>query len=534
MILSNTHVDSSKILSLDALAARLAKMREGKVRTCVAAGDIAVDVNECDDGLRVVQCHGVFDLLHIGHIRHLREARSLGDLLVVTITPDRFVNKGPTRPAFNEKLRAEALAALDCVDFVAVNDQPMAEEAIGKLCPDVYVKGGEYRQPQDDPTGGIEREARAVREAGGRIHFTDDIVFSSSSLINEHLSNLPDEAREYLQGFRQRFGFSDVVRYLDDARPLRVAVIGEAIIDEYEYCEALGKSSKEPMLTVKKLSRERFAGGILAVANHLADFSDHVTCVSVVGDEDAQASFVDTNLDTRAARSLIVRPGSPTIVKRRFIDHYYFQKLFSVYEMDDAPLEAEVEERFEAAVRKAAARADMVVVIDFGHGLFTPRVIETLCQSSRFLAVNVQANAGNLGYNTVSKYARADLLCAAEHEMRLEVRQRGGSLDSVLEEVRKRVDCPQLIATRGAHGAQCLSDEQGVVTVPALATGAKDRMGAGDTFFGFAAMAAAQGAPLEMTALIGSAAAAQAVDTVGHRESVRYDSLYKHLQCLLK
>ena len=81
-------------------------------------------------GRKVVHCHGVFDLLHVGHLRYFDEAKAMGDVLVVTLTTDKHVNKGPHRPAFTEQLRAEVLAALECVDFVAINPTPTAVEAI--------------------------------------------------------------------------------------------------------------------------------------------------------------------------------------------------------------------------------------------------------------------------------------------------------------------------------------------------------------------------------------------------------------------
>src|SRR6201997_5886720 len=81
-------------------------------------------------GQTVVQAHGTFDLLHLGHVRHLEAARRLGDVLVVTVTADRFVNKGPGRPVFNEGLRGEMLAALEYVDWVAINEAPDAVTAI--------------------------------------------------------------------------------------------------------------------------------------------------------------------------------------------------------------------------------------------------------------------------------------------------------------------------------------------------------------------------------------------------------------------
>src|ERR1051325_4729182 len=92
-------------------------------------------------GKTVVQAHGTFDLLHVGHVKHLEAARSLGDVLVVTVTGDRFVNKGPGRPVFPEDLRAEMLAALYYVDWVAINPSPDAVSAIKLIRPDVYIKG---------------------------------------------------------------------------------------------------------------------------------------------------------------------------------------------------------------------------------------------------------------------------------------------------------------------------------------------------------------------------------------------------------
>ncbi|MBI4596076.1 MAG: adenylyltransferase/cytidyltransferase family protein, partial [Candidatus Tectomicrobia bacterium] len=150
---------------------------------------------------KMVHCHGVFDLLHIGHIRHFEQAKKLGDTLVVTVTPDRYVNKGPHRPAFTEDLRAEAIAALDCVDYVAINNWPTAVETIKLLKPDIYAKGADYKDAAKDHTGKIIDEEAAVKAVGSKIAFTEDITFSSSSLINKHLPVFSAEVREYLSNF---------------------------------------------------------------------------------------------------------------------------------------------------------------------------------------------------------------------------------------------------------------------------------------------------------------------------------------------
>ena len=86
--------------------------------------------------------HGVFDLLHMGHVRHLNEAKAHGDVLITTITADAYVNKGPGKPVFSEHLRAEMLSALSVVDFVAINRAPDAEALLEAIRPDTYVKGG--------------------------------------------------------------------------------------------------------------------------------------------------------------------------------------------------------------------------------------------------------------------------------------------------------------------------------------------------------------------------------------------------------
>jgi len=135
----------------------------------------------------VVLCHGCFDLMHPGHIKYLQAAKAMGNILVVTITPDTYVNKGPGRPVFNETLRMESLAALECVDYVSLNKWPTAENTLREIRPDIYVKGQEFEN-LDDKTGKIQKEAEIANELGIELKFTNEIVFSSTKLINQYLT----------------------------------------------------------------------------------------------------------------------------------------------------------------------------------------------------------------------------------------------------------------------------------------------------------------------------------------------------------
>jgi rfaE bifunctional protein nucleotidyltransferase chain/domain len=158
-------------------------MREGKVVSLEELAERVAALKAA--GKRVAHCHGCFDLVHPGHITHFQAARRMADALVVTVSPDRFVDKGPGRPAFPEQLRAESVAALECVDYAAINRWPTAEETIRLLRPDYYVKGQEFER-LEDATGKLQREVAVVREAGGEMRFTHEVVYSSTALLRKH------------------------------------------------------------------------------------------------------------------------------------------------------------------------------------------------------------------------------------------------------------------------------------------------------------------------------------------------------------
>jgi len=134
--------------------------------------------------LKIVHCHGVFDLIHIGHIKHFKEAKKNGDFLIVSITADRFVNKGSGRPIFNQNLRAEFLSSLSFVDAVTVNENQTSEKLISIIKPDIYFKGPDYKNNQKDRTKNIFKEVSVVKKFGGKVIYSNDITFSSSNLIN--------------------------------------------------------------------------------------------------------------------------------------------------------------------------------------------------------------------------------------------------------------------------------------------------------------------------------------------------------------
>ena len=504
-----------------------------KVRTLEELAIIVAQLRQ--SGKIVGQAHGTFDLLHPGHVRHLEAARRLCDVLVVTITADRFVNKGPGRPVFSEVLRAEMLATLEYVAWIAINEQPDAVAAIEQLQPDIYIKGQDYQNPEGDVTGKITLEREAIEAHGGRIQFTDEITFSSTELINRHLNVFEPHIRDHLNSLRLDGGLNEIVGLLDRVKDYRVVLVGDAIIDEYQYVLPMGKTPKENMIATRYQDRELFAGGVFAAANHVASFCKEVDVVTVLGGARSYEELVRHSLKPNVRLHLLHRPGSPTTLKRRFVDPSYMRKLFEVYFMDDEPLTSDLQHELNKVIRNIVPGADVVIATDFGHGMLANSSIDTLTTEARFLAVNTQSNSANLGYNLITKYSKADYVCIDAPEAQLAVSDRLSPIGDVAHRLLENcIDCNKIIITRGKHG--CVTYERGRVahTIPAFAKNVVDTVGAGDAFLVVTAPLVAAGGSMDRIGFIGNVVGALKVEIVGHRRSIEKSALVKGLTGLLK
>jgi rfaE bifunctional protein nucleotidyltransferase chain/domain len=485
-------------------------------------------------GRRVVHCHGVFDLIHPGHLRHFAEAKSAGDVLVVTVTPDRFVNKGPGRPVFTEQLRAETLAALSVVDHVAVNRWPTAVETIQLLRPDVYAKGDEYASAGNDLTGKITEEEAAVVASGGQIVFTHDITFSSTQLLNQHFGVFSPEVAAFLADFRSRHSIDDVLSRLDALQGLKVAVVGDAIVDEYVSCRAYGMASKSASIAAQVLREEAHAGGALAVANHVAGFCGEVSLVTVLGAEDSREEFLRAHLKPNVEPVFVVRPDGPTTSKRRYVNDFLLTKMFESTRFNDSPLPDDVERELGAQIERLAPTADLVIVADFGQGMLGRRSIDAVSSKARFLAVNAQTNSINYGYNPITRYPRADYVSIDAEEAHLAHGDRNETVETVVEQLAQKLATPTFAVTRGQRGALVRAADGSTVSVPAFASEVVDSIGAGDAFLALTAPLARMGTEPDVLGFVGNAVGALAVRVLGNRESVDPVPLKKFVTTLLK
>ncbi len=485
-------------------------------------------------GKTVVQCHGVFDIVHLGHIRHFNQAKKEGDVLIVTITNDRNVKRGPGRPFFNENLRAEALASLEVTDFVGIVDSPTAIECIKLLKPNVYAKGSDYRQKEKDLTGKIYEEEEAVKSVGGRIAFTDDITFSSSKILNDYLDVFPERTVKYLRALSKRHSVDSIINSLSKLKKMKALVIGDAIIDEYHYCIPMGKSSKEHLVATRYTSEELFAGGSLATANNAASLCGQVDLLTVLGTKNSYQEFIESKLAKNVTPHFFYRSDSNTIVKRRYVSEWANRKLFEVCYLKDNDIPRDEEEKILNHLKKTIKNYDVVIVSDFGHGLLTKRIIQFLSSKSKYLSVNVQTNSANIGFNLVTKYPRANCVCIDEMELRLAAGDKFSDVRTLLKKVYNEFGCDYMIATRGSNGSQCYSTKEGFHETPCFSYRVVDAIGAGDAFFAFVSPCFAAGMTQDVVSFIGNAVGSLAVQIVCNREPVHLVDLNKFITRLLK
>ncbi len=506
----------------------------------MSSDDKIVSLNELEKickenkkkGKKIVLSHGCFDLLHPGHIRHLKAAKKYGDFLIVTIIPDKYIKKGPGRPVFNEHLRAESVGSLADVDIVAIERDENIIKTIELLKPDVYAKGRDYSSSPEEKTSSIIREEEVIRKIGGVMRFTDEITFSSSNIINERFDIISKDAKEYLKTLKAEFNSNDIIRMLKELNDLKVLIIGDAILDEYVFCKAMGKPEKAAVVSTKFLYNEVYAGGSLAVANHVAGFAKNVQLISCLGN-DNKDDLIKKHLRENILTKFFIRKDAPTIVKTRYLEKFERSKLFEVSQINDEFIDKQVEESFITYLNKVVPSYDIVIVVDFGHGLITPKLQETLTKKSKFIAVNAQTNSINFGFNLITKYKNIDYISMDERELRLPYCAKFGEIEPLIHQIAKDTKCRNVNITLGGSGSIYYQDGK-TFFVPIFSARVVDSLGAGDAVLSITSLLRKINVPPKLIPFIGNVVGGLKVKTIGNKEPVNPNDLLSYIKYLMK
>src|SRR6266478_3451155 len=460
-------------------------MSSSKIIGFESAGALFRELRE--RGRKIVQSHGIFDLVLPGHIVHLEEAKALGEVLVVTITADKHVSKGPGRPYFNEQLRAKTLAALACVDYVVIVPFPGAVEAIKALQPHVYCKGKDYEKGDSASTLQLKAELEVVAEYGGKAAYAGAVSSSTTKLLNQNFDHLPGALKEFCLSLSSEFSQKSFREVVDSFSQLKVLVIGDTIFDRYSYVRVQGLTSKNRIISGRFLKEETQCGGALAVFRHVKQFTPQVKFLSLVGTEPWVQPILQEHLG--ADQDLVLRDEEfTTIIKQRFVEPLSegkeLVKLFAVNFIDSGPPPLRVQKKVAGLIQAEITKADLVMLADFGHGMMQQEVRSLIQERAPFLALNCQTNSNNHGFNIISRqYQRADAFSLDEPELMLASGRRQLDFKTELESLTKHLHSGYGWLTRGAVETIGIVEGQLPCLCPPLEYEVVDTIGAGDAFF---------------------------------------------------
>ncbi len=489
-----------------------------------------------NEGKTIALCHGVFDLVHPGHIIHLEQAKEMADVLVVSITAAQYVRKGPGRPYFDDEMRMKFLSALECVDYVMLSEGYTVDDIIESVEPDIYVKGEEYAREEDDITGKIAEEKEIVKRHGGVIKYTTGQTYSSTKLINTAMSGLPEEVRHYMEDFKTRYSIQDIRSYAEAAGKLNVLVIGDVIIDKYTYCTVQGLMSKDMGYSARIKHSEEYLGGSVAIAKHLSSFTDQVTLLSIIGSEEEIRLRIFEELSDTIKLSLLYSKDFPTIIKHRYLTRNAkreeYRKVLAVNNIPEKmKYEKEVRELFRDKLMEKLESCDVVFLCDFGHGLIDAEIIDLIQKKAKYLVLNCQTNSSNRGLNNITKYTRADVFTLDQQELKLALPMYADDEESGLIKLSDHFQGNGWL-TRGSFGAWGI-DCGKIKECPAFTLTVKDTVGAGDAFFAVAGLYAAVGAPIEVGTFMGNIGGALGANIIGNKEAIEKVNVLKYANTLM-
>ncbi len=483
---------------------------------------------------KIIHCHGVFDLIHVGHIKHFKEAKEIGDFLVVSITSDKYVNKGSGKPIFSENLRAEVLSSLEYIDAVYINRYTTPEKLISLIKPDIYFKGPDYKNTKKDITKNILKEISSVKKYGGRVAYSNDITFSSSNLINNYFDYYNLHQKNFLNNISKKYNFDFIFNKVNHIKKLKVLLIGETIIDQYVFGEVLGKSGKEPHLVLKEETQKNYLGGAAAVANHLSTFCKTVNFFTLVGENDNNLNFIKNSLKKNVKVKFFNKKNSPTIIKKRFIDNITQNKLLGVYSINDEKLQKDLELKLIKDIKRAASSCDLILISDYGHGFISEKTAKIIGSTRKFFSLNAQINASNHGYHSLRKYKKINNLIINEIELRHEMRDKIRNVEKIAFKLIKDLKTNNLIVTRGKHGAMLITKNGKTFSSPAFANKVIDKVGAGDAMLAVISLCMKIKMPNDLALFLGSLAGATAVENIGNSKFINKDELLRQVQFSIK
>jgi rfaE bifunctional protein kinase chain/domain len=460
-----------------------------------------------ESGRSVAFVSGNFNVVHPGHLRLLKFAAEQADLLVVGVNPN-------TAPGVTveQTMRIENVRSISLVDHVARLDTDAAD-FIARLRPEIVVKGKEF-EDRSNP------EQDVVSSYGGKLIFSSgEVRFASLALLECDIDVDIATVRKPLDyPKRHAFDITGLKRLLGRLSGIRVAVIGDLIVDEYVTCDAIGMSQEDPTIVVTPLMTRTFVGGAGAVAAHAHGLGADVSFFTLVGCDEA-AAFARSTLEQQGVGcEMFVDETRPTTRKQRF--RALNKTLLRVNHLRHHHAEADIQHKLLAAVEKALGTCDLLLFSCFNYGCLPQDLVDAVSDRARANGIMMCADSQvSSQTGDISRFKGMTLLTPTEREARVALNDFTSGLAVISERLIEKARARNVIVTLGAEGALISTFADGALQsdrLPAFNALPKDVSGAGDCLFTSCAMAGRAGADIWEAAYLGSLAAALQISRVGN------------------
>ena len=476
---------------------------------------------------KIILCHGVFDIVHPGHIRHFAHCKQKADILIVSLTRDIFIKKGTYRPMVPERLRAFNLASLQLVDYVIIDQNISPVKLLKKIKPNFFAKGLEYADLKNPLTV---KEKNIVESFGGKMIFSPgDYVLSSSKIINQMKPDLKFEKLKLLMD-TENVDFNDLKKILKDLSKLKVHILGDTIIDTSHYCEVIGGLHKTPTLSVVKQISEDFLGGAAIVASHFKSFAKNVTLTTLFSN-DEKGKFALKNLKKNKIKTnYYSEDDRPTTNKNSYIVNKH--KLLKVDELNNNTITNSTLDKIIKSLKKD--KNQVLVFSDFRHGIFNNQTLSKIFESINHKTFKVADSQVASRWGNISDFKNFDLLTPTEREARYSLFEQDTPIRNLVGNLQKKSKANNIILKLGEKGLISISRKKNdYIALDPFVDNLIDSNGAGDALLAYSASTLYTTKSLIISSIIGLLAASCKCETQGNLP-VTTDQIIEKINLLQK
>ena len=501
------------------------------------AEDIAKLIGKIPRKKKVVFCHGNFDIVHPGHIRHLSFAKSRGEVLIVSITADRFIRKGIYRPHVPQKLRAANLAAFEMVDYVLIDNNTKPLKNLMIIKPDIFAKGFEYSSGSLPPA--TREESKIVEKYGGKMLFTPgDIVYSSTNLLK--LSSPKLKIEKLLSQMQENsITFDKLKKIIKNFKKYSISLVGDTIVDTHTKTVLIGGNTKTPTPSVLFKEKINYLGGVCAVAKHIREAGAKVKICTMLGNDDLKNYVVKNLKKNKISINSIIDPNRPTTNKNSIISDEY--RMIKIDTLDNQPISPSLIKNFEKFIKNDKSHA--IIFSDFRHGIFHKKSIPLLVGSVPKKKFKVADSQLATRWGNICDFKNFDLITPTEKEARFSLADQDSNLSRLTEQLKKENNYSNLILKLGKMGVFCVGNninkkKNGGDNLIAFALSSFvdkviDPVGAGDALLAYSTLAFLETKSLFVASFLGSIAAAVKCEKDGNK-TINPSELYKKIDNIEK